>query len=271
MVVSTVGGQVSQSFNLKGINSTLVDGMTAGLHALAHAYEVLWQTDDQDALVVVAADEIGPLFYRLFDRLGLLTGPDASVGEQLAPYDPQAGGMILGEGAVALVLERRRHAQKRSARAYAQLAGVGLTTDAYQLGKSEPEGKWLTRAMEAALTEAGLGAAEMDVAYGHGRGLPASDAREVRAWQRLLAGRATPLCCVSGHTGVAEATAGLYSVAAALLGMQRGEAYPVLTAGSLPKELTFVQGQVQRGQYRTALVAGSTEQGNNAAVVLRQV
>lgn len=274
MVVSTVSGQVSQSFNLKGTNSTLVEGLTAGLHALAHAYEMLWQTDDQDALVVVAADEIAPLFFRLFDRLGLLAHPDAPGGEQLAPYDPQASGMILGEGAVALVLERRRHAEKRGARIHVQLAGVGLTADAFPAsggGEADPEDRWLTRAMELALAEAGLGAAEVDVAYGHGRGLPASDAREVRAWQRLLAGRATPLCCVLGHTGVAEASAGLYSVAAALLGMQRGAAWPVLTAGSLPKELAFVQGQVQHGPYRTALVAGSTEQGNNAAVVLRRM
>src|SRR5205807_653322 len=110
IVVSTVGGQVSQAFSLKGINSTLVDGASAGLHALVHAYEMLRQNETQDALVVVAADEVGILFYRLFDRLGALANGASPYGEALAPYDPHGSGMVLGEGAAAVVLERRSSA-----------------------------------------------------------------------------------------------------------------------------------------------------------------
>jgi 3-oxoacyl-[acyl-carrier-protein] synthase II len=264
MVLSTVGGQVSQAFNLKGINSVLVGGPTAGLQGLAHGYEMLRQGSAQDALVVVAADEVGALYYRLFDRLGLLAGPDAPVGEAVTPYDPRPGGMVLGEGAAALVLERGGSAQARGARAYARVAGCGLTAGS----DSSDSNGWLLQAMQLALAEAGLGTGEVDVCYGHGRGLPAYDAAEARAWGQLLRGRTAPVCCVLGNTGVAEAACGLFSAAAAALGLARGEAYPLATAGTLPQGLDWVVGGVRPGVYRRALVAGGSDAGNNAAVVL---
>ena len=85
----------------------------------------------------------------------------------------------------------------------------------------------------------------------------------------MLAGRPVPVGCVLGHTGVAEAASGLFSVAAAVLGMGRSEAYPVAGGGgSLAGGLAYVRGGSLAGSYRRALVAGSTENGNNAAVVL---
>jgi hypothetical protein len=98
--------------------------------------------------------------------------------------------------------------------------------------------------------------------------VPGYDGREALAFQRLLEGRPVPFSCVMGHTGVAEAACGLYSVAAAILGLGAGEAYPIASTGELPTGLSFVKGAPVRGAFRHALVAGSTDSGNNAAVVL---
>jgi 3-oxoacyl-[acyl-carrier-protein] synthase II len=266
----SVTSHMAHALGLKGVGVTISEGVTAGLHALAHAAEMFRQNDTQDALLVVAADEIGPYLYRLFAHLGTLAAPDSPHGEAPAPYDPRAGGMVLGEGAAALVLERQSTVCARRGRVQARLAGWALTADASGYGEMEPEGRWLERAMRLALAEAKLAPADVDVAYGHGRGLPEHDGREVRALGRLLAGRATPVGCVLGNTGVAESASGLFSVAAAVLGLQRGEAFPVATAGQLPGQVAFVQGGPRCGDYRRALVAGSTEHGNNAAVVLTQ-
>jgi 3-oxoacyl-[acyl-carrier-protein] synthase II len=261
MVVSTIGGRIAQSFGLKGMNSTVVDGTTSGLHALIHAFECLRQDDTLDAVVVVAADEVGALFFRLFDRLGTLSG------NGFGPYHPGAEGMVLGEGAVALVIERFSSAEERGAPLLAELGGYGLTSDARGFMGAEAEGWELERAARLALEEAGVSAAEIDVVYGHGRGLPAHDAREVAAFGRLF-GTSVPVGCVMGNTGVAEAASGLFSVAAAVLGMQHGEAYPVVSEHPLGAGLDFVQGSARPGRYARTLVAGSTEQGNNAALVL---
>ncbi len=70
MVVSTVGGTVSQSFNLRGFNSTVVSGITGGLAGLIHGLVTLQHDDHQDAIVVVAADEVASLLFHTFDKRG---------------------------------------------------------------------------------------------------------------------------------------------------------------------------------------------------------
>jgi 3-oxoacyl-[acyl-carrier-protein] synthase II len=268
MVVSTVAGQVAGLLKLKGLNSTVVDGTTAGLQALLHASEVLRLDDSQDAIVLVAADEIGSSFFHAFQDSGLLADGSGACGESLCPYDPQSAGTVLGEGAAAFVIERVSSAHKRGARIYGEIRGCGQAADACQKSTLEPEGVWLTRAMEKAMAESGLELDDIGFIYGHGRGLRDYDAREIKALQRLLSGRPVPVCCALGNTGLAEAACGAFSVAAALLGLKNGEAYPIATNGVLPEGLAFVQGEARTGQHSHCMVVGGTEHGNNAAVVL---
>ena len=262
MVISTVAGQISQALHLKALNSTLVDGASAGLHAIIHGAEMLRQNDTQDALVVVAADEVGAMFFKLFEKCGMLA-------DDSRPYDAESPGTILGEGAVALVLERAGSASRRGARVYGRISGYGLTSDSEPGGGLEQGGVWLTRAMELALAEAGLDACELDFCYGQGRGLSDYDLRELRAWERLFGDAAPPpLGCVTGNVGFAEAASGAYGVAAALLGLHYGEVYPLASPGAAPP---FVQDQVLSGIYQRAMVAGGSEIGNNAAIVIERL
>jgi 3-oxoacyl-[acyl-carrier-protein] synthase II len=266
LVMSSIGGQVSRAFGFKGACSTIVDGVGCGLGALIHAAELLRQSEGQDALVVLATDEVAELFFRLSDRLGRL----APEGAAMRPYHPSASGLSLGEGAVALVLERTTDANARGASIRAELTGAGLSHDVAGYLVADPTGAELVRAMRLALAEAGTDAAGVDVIYGHGRGVPACDAREARALSLLLEGRRTPVGCVLANTGVAEASSGLFSVAAAVLGLERDLAWPIAGDGPPDGELAFVSGAPRPGRYCQALVAGSTDSGNNAALVLRR-
>jgi 3-oxoacyl-(acyl-carrier-protein) synthase len=124
----------------------------------------------------------------------------------------------------------------------------------------------LELAISQALTEAGLSAADLDLVIGNGCGWPSYDARELAALTRVLDGQAVG--CVTGNVGLAESSGALFSLAAALFGLARGEAYPIATPGRLPRTLNFVQGATRPGTYRRALVCGSTERGANAALVV---
>jgi 3-oxoacyl-[acyl-carrier-protein] synthase II len=267
MVLSTLAGQVAQACQIKGASLTIVDGRTAGLQALADAAEHLRQSDELDALVVIAADELARLYYRLFDRLGMLADTGRQ-GTLPRPYDRQAGGPILGEGAAALVLERGTSVRARQGRAYARIAGWARTADARPGCSPDPQGRWLERAARQALDISGLPLDAIDAIYGHGCGDPAYDRRETQVLERLLEGRTIPLSCVIGNIGLAEATSGLFTVSAAVLGMQHGEVFPVTTPGELPASLPFVRHAVSSADLRHTLVLGSTEQGNNTAIVL---
>jgi 3-oxoacyl-[acyl-carrier-protein] synthase II len=268
MVLSTLAGEVSRSLQLRALNSTIVDGTAAGLHALVHAFEMLRNNDSQDALVVVAADEIGAMTYGLQDRAGLL----ADDGEpRIRLYESNARGMVLGEGATAMVIETLDSARARGARGYVEIAGCGLSSDSSGYRGTDPDGLWLTRAMELALDQAGAAETDVDVVYGHGRGVPAYDRREATAMARLLRNSRPWVTCVNGHAGIAEANSGALSVLAAAFGLRSGEVHPLVPGSSPQPDLKFVVDAPATGSYRHALIAGSTANGNNAALVLRSV
>ena len=267
LVMSSIGGCVSKALSLHGIASTLVGGSTSGLQTVIHAFELLRQNDAQDAVVVVAADEIAPSYFRMFDQLGMLADPAAPQGPTLAPYQPDSTGTVLGEGAVAFVLERL---DDRDAKPYAEIAGYGWTADAAELHGPSAGGEWLEAAMRSAAAEAAIGAGQIDAVYGHGRGLPGHDFREARAIRRFMGRASAPLACVLGNTGLAECASGGFSIAAAVLGMQNDEIYPIATAGRLGNDFDFVRDAVRRRACEHTLIAGSTDNGNNAAIVLRR-
>ncbi|HLL84499.1 MAG TPA: beta-ketoacyl-[acyl-carrier-protein] synthase family protein, partial [Longimicrobium sp.] len=223
LVMSSVGGQVARVLGLKGASSTVISGTTCGLQALAHGFELLRQDSELDALVVLAVDELSGLFQRLRGSRGGLAADGAA-----RPYGPSATGLVPGEGAAAVVLERSGLARARRARPLARVCGYGLTSDGRGPNGLEPEGEGLERAARLALAESGLSPGGLDAVYGHGRGVPEQDAREIRAMERLLVQR-VPVGCVLGNTGVAEAASGLFSVAAALLGLTHGEVYPIVS------------------------------------------
>lgn len=264
LVMSSIGGNISNILRLKGVASTCLSGIGAGLHALINGFEFLRRDPDCDAVIVVAADEINRLYFRLLDRLGRL----AARAEVPNLYDPAGGGLVLGEGAVALVLQRARSLREGTT-PYATVAGYGLSNDACPDLGLEPDGQWLERAGRTALGQAGIDASRLDLIYGLGRGQADYDGRETRVLRRLLNGYRPALSCVNGHLGLAEASSGLFAVASALLGFKHGEAYPLLAAGEPAPDLPWVRDQVRYGDYRHALILGSSEHGNNAALVLR--
>ncbi len=271
MVVSTVGGTVSQAFNLRGVNSTLVEGMSGGLHGLVHAAEILQNNTEQDAVVLIAADEVGSLFHRVFAKRGWLAESDVNSEAKLRAYQHDAKGWILGEGGVAFVIERASKAKARGATPLAKVSGYGLTSDANLAPAYETSSKWIEGAIQQALCRAGLQSSQIDLLYGNGRGEPHHDQRELQALQHIFGSFNTPIACVNGNLGVAGATSGLYALAAGMLSIKHGERYPLVgTAADMVNHLMPVTAYSQ-ATHDHVLVTGSTENGNHAAVVLSGV
>jgi 3-oxoacyl-[acyl-carrier-protein] synthase II len=274
MVVSTVGGTVAQSFNLRGFNSTVVDGITGGLAGLVHAATSLRNDASQDAVVLVAADEVASLLFHTFDSRGWLAPTDGDGSDttaSLGAYDQSGKGLLLGEGGISLILERAEKAKARGAVPLAKLSGHALTSDATLAPEISTSSPWLSVAIESALRRAEIAPQEIDLVYGHGRGLPEHDRSELSSLAQVFGSHRPPLGNVLGNTGVASASSGLFSVAAAILGIQHGEAYPVVgTAGDMVQHMNLVREPLLKPLDRV-LVIGSTENGNHTAVVLSKV
>jgi 3-oxoacyl-[acyl-carrier-protein] synthase II len=260
-----VTSTLAHCFQIRGYGATISEGSTAGLHALIHAREILNQFDDHDALLVIAADELCALPVRVSQDAGLLASNQHPLGEKLCPYDPESRGTILGEGAAAVVIERLAGNGHGRAKAYAAISGCGVSNDAEGYMELDPEGRRFGSAIDEALAEADLSPDRIDLVYGHGRGTRLYDQREIKTMRPRFEN--APLSCVIGNLGLAEASCGLFTVAAAAAGIDNQEAYPVATEGKLDPSLAFVTDLCRQFSQSNVLVAGSTESGANAAVV----
>jgi 3-oxoacyl-[acyl-carrier-protein] synthase II len=134
------------------------------------------------------------------------------------PFDRDRDGFVMSEGAGILVLEEYEHARARGARIYAEVAGFGSTCDAYHLTAPEPEGRGVARAIQLALSDAGLAPEDIDFVSAHGTATPLNDPVETKAIKLALGERAYKLKVASlksmiGHTigasGAIESIAGI--------------------------------------------------------------
>jgi 3-oxoacyl-[acyl-carrier-protein] synthase II len=264
IVMSILGGQIGIACQLRGASFTVVDGIGAGLQALAHAHDVLQLHDELDAIVVVAADEVAPATYRCLHTLNALA-PDG----RGSPYDPTGPGFVPGEGSVALVIEKSAALTARGGRQYGRIAGVAFAGEPRADEALDTTGAVLADAATRAL--AADGGALPDLVYGLARGAAAHDRREANALHQVLGSHQPAISNLQGQLGLADASSGLYAAAAALLGLRHGEAYPARPVpgdtAREPDDLRLVRDAVRNGDFRRALVLGSSEHGNSAAVL----
>ncbi len=236
LVMSSVGGQVSSALGIRGITSSLVGAGAGGIQVIAHALELFRSNPHQDAVVVVTSDELTPLYFDIFTRLGLLKSDGAN-----------CPAMNMGAGAVAWVLERASAAIARHGRIWGRISGYGLTNDASLPNGVEVTGKWLERAIELALSSSHISAKDIDTCYRLASGRCELDRREIDVLSRMLCKRVRPNS-VTPLTGYAEAASGMMNATAAILELQG------IIGDETPKT--------------HALVTASGEEGSHAAIVL---
>jgi len=176
-VYNAAAGQVAIKVGTTGPTSTVTAGHAAGASALVYGAE-LAAVDDADAMVCLGADALTDTVLTAYKELGVLSGSAPS---------PNGGGFALGEAGVALVAERLGKARARGARCYGELLGYGITSDARGVGRIDPEGAGLERAMRIALTRAGVSPDAIVAVWANRCGLAVADDAESAAIGRVLA------------------------------------------------------------------------------------
>jgi 3-oxoacyl-[acyl-carrier-protein] synthase II len=210
MLPGTHAEALGYRLRLGGPRHTVVTACSSGAVALAEAAELI-----ADGVVDVAlaggVDAMTRMCFMGFNALKLLDP------EPCRPFDKDRRGMSIGEGAAFVVLEAAERARARGARVYAELAGHGMTTDAFHVTAPEPEGEGMVRAMRAALVAAGVEAGAVGYVNAHGTATPQNDRIEARAIARVFGeGRLLVSSTKSmiGHT--MAAAGGLEAVATVL-------------------------------------------------------
>ncbi|WP_329131660.1 beta-ketoacyl-[acyl-carrier-protein] synthase family protein [Streptomyces sp. NBC_00670] len=250
-----------------------VNACSSGTQALATAAELI-RRGDADVVVAGGTEApLHPLVLASFSAMRALSARVDDPGSAPRPFDADRDGMVLGEGSGVLVLESERHARERGARIYAELAGVGITSDAYHMVQPDPEGAGSALAVRAALKEGGVSPEEVAFFNANGTATIPGDAAEAKAVRAVFgeSGRLPALTALKSMTGHSLGAAGAIESIATILSLHHGLVPPTRNFRRLDDgvELDVVHGSpLKLGDEQNAAVKNSAGFGGHNVALL---
>ncbi|MBI9109497.1 MAG: beta-ketoacyl-ACP synthase [Spirochaetales bacterium] len=195
----TCAANISVFFNLTGRLITTNTACTAGSLSIGYAFEAI-QNGLQDVMVAGGGEELNPTESAVFDTLYATSTKNDTPHLTPAAYDRDRDGLVIGEGAGALILEEYEHAKARGAKIYAELIGFGTNTDGSHI--TQPNRSTMGRALSLALDSASLSADAIGYVNGHGTATKHGDIAETGATLDVFKRRVpiSGLKCYTGHT-----------------------------------------------------------------------
>jgi 3-oxoacyl-[acyl-carrier-protein] synthase II len=274
IIPNIAAAQVAMAYGLKGPNSTCVTACAASTQALGNALRVI-QRGDADVMLAAGTEaslcETGIMAFNAIKALS--TRNDDPQGAS-RPFDRDRDGFVPGEGAGTLILESIEHARARGARIYGEVAGFGVTNDAYHQVAPDPSGEAPAHCISKALADAGIAAEEVDYVNAHGTSTPLNDAAETRALKMALGDHARRVAISSTKSMVGHllGAAGAVEAIATLLCMRNGMVHPTINQENPDPEcdLDYVPNQARRMEVHTAISNGFGFGGQNAVIVLKK-
>jgi 3-oxoacyl-[acyl-carrier-protein] synthase II len=219
-------------FRLRGPRHTVVTACSSGAVAVAEAAALI-ADGVVDAALAGGVDSITRICFMGFNALKLLDPVPCR------PFDRERRGMSIGEGAGFILLEDEERARARGARVYAELAGYGMTTDAYHITAPEPDGEGMVRAIQAALAGARETPAAVQYVNAHGTGTPQNDRVEARALERVFGAGRLLVSSTKSMIGHTMAAAGSLEAIATVLALGHGVVPPTANLEVTDPEVHF--------------------------------
>lgn len=193
MISDIAAGQISIRYGLKGPNYATTSACATSSHAIADAL-MLIQRGDADVMFTGGSEAaISPMGVAGFNAMKALSTRNDEPEKACRPFDAKRDGFIMGEGGCLLILEELEHARKRGAKIYAELAGIGLTADAYHITAPAPGGEGAIRSMRLCINDAGLTPNDVEYINAHGTSTPYNDKSETEAIKAVFGDHAYKL------------------------------------------------------------------------------
>ena len=175
-IINMISGNLSIEFGFKGPNISIVTACTTGTHSIGEAARII-EYGDADVMIAGGAEStVSPLGMGGFCAARALSTRNDDPATASRPWDKDRDGFVLGEGAGVLVLEEYEHAKARGAKIYAEVAGYGMSADAYHITAPNMDGP--RRSMVNALKNAGVTPADVQYVNAHGTSTPLGDKNE---------------------------------------------------------------------------------------------
>ena len=223
-MANAAAGQISIEHALRGPMLAVSNACASAAQAIGEAAFML-RTGRADVAVAGGADAfLHPGWVRAWQALGVLARPEGDASTACRPFDTSRSGLVLGEGAAAMVLETERHARARGAAPLAELAGYGVTADALHLSKPDASGQ--VAAMRNALADARLAPRDIGYVNAHGTGTDSGDPVEVASLQAVFDGRPPWTSSTKALHGHAMGASGAIELVATVLALRERRVLP---------------------------------------------
>lgn len=274
MISDIAAGHVAILTGAKGPNFATVTACATSGHAIGMAAMTI-KMGLADVMISGGAEAaISPLSLAGFCSMKALSTRNDEPEKASRPFDVNRDGFVMAEGAGVVILERLSHAVKRGAKIYAEIAGFGMTGDAYHLTAMCEDGDGPARCMLMALETAGLTPAEVDYINAHATSTPQGDPAEVRAIKRAFGEHAfkIPVSSTKSMHGHTLGAAGAVELIVCLLAMRDQILPPTINLEQTDPEcdLDFIPNKARPARIEVALSNSFGFGGHNSTLLLRK-
>lgn len=278
MIADIASGHISMEYGYHGPNYGVVSACASSNNAIIDAFNLI-RLGKADAILTGGAEAaIFPAGVGGFNSMHDLSTRNDSPETASRPFSKSRDGFVIGEGSAVLVLEELEHALARGAKIYCEIAGGGLSADAYHITATHPEGLGAILAMQNALEDAGMKPEDIDYINVHGTSTPVGDRSEVKAIEQLFGEHAHKLNISStksmtghllGATGAIEAVFSIKAVTDGIIpptiNHEEGD-----EDEEIDYSLNFTFNKAQKREVRAALSNSFGFGGHNATLIVKK-
>lgn len=273
-IINMAAGYVSIKYGFKGPNISIVTACATGAHSIGEAARLI-QHGDADVMVCGGTEgAVGRIGLAGFSAMRALSTRNDEPEKASRPWDKNRDGFIMAEGAGVLVLEEYEHAVARGAKIYAEVAGYGLSGDAYHITAPAPNGEGGARAMAAALKDAGLTVSDVDYINAHGTSTGLGDVGELAAVKGMFGDLPVSMSSTKSMTGHLLGAAGAVEAIFCALAIRDGIVPPTINLDD-PEDAVgdfdLVPHKAKERKVDVALSNSFGFGGTNASVVLKKI
>jgi 3-oxoacyl-[acyl-carrier-protein] synthase II len=275
VLINMAASHLSIRYGFKGPSWSTNSACATSAHALGEAMRLIQRGEIDVALAGGAEAPIGFMCVAGFNAIRALSTRNDDPAGASRPFDAERDGFVLGEGAGILVLESLAHAQRRGARIYAELAGYGVSADAFHVTAPSPDHEGAQRSMRSALADAGLAPHDIGYINAHATATPIGDLAEVRAIEAVFGtgGGGIPVSSTKSMTGHLTGAAGAAEAIFSILALRDQRVPPTINLHQLAPGITLdcVPHAARSAPLSAAMSNSFGFGGTNAALVVRAV
>ncbi len=271
MIANMAPGQIAIEFGAKGPNLSIETACAASSHAVGESFRMI-REGIADAMITGGAEAVvTPLALGGFCSMRALSTRNDEPEKASRPFDMDRDGFIVGEGAGILVLEEMEHALERGAKIHAEIAGYGMSGDAYHISAPHPEGEGAINCMNMAIRYAGLEPGDVDYINAHGTSTKLNDLSETKAIKAVFGEHAHKLAVSStkSMTGHLLGGAGGMEAVYCVLALEKGIIPPTVNYETPDPEcdLDYVPNVARKADIKIAMSNSFGFGGTNATLI----